>query len=124
MFEGHPGPDEGGVTGMACARWYFYVCSPYHVAARIPDHGHAGCYIYGRDCSPSVRHLGRQLAALDGTEAGYATASGMSAISCALLSACNTGDHIVASNTLYGRCMFKPLKALRMHTASDVMCSR
>lgn len=61
-----------------------------------------GFFVYGRHYSPSVCHLGRQLAALEGTEAGYATASGLSSIACALLSLCNTGDHIVASNTLYG----------------------
>ena len=36
----------------------------------------AGYYLYGRDCNPTVRHLGGQLAALEGTEAAYATASG------------------------------------------------
>jgi methionine-gamma-lyase len=61
-----------------------------------------GCYLYGRSFSPTVRHLGRQLAALEGTEAAYACASGMSAISGTLLSLCSTGDHIIASNAIYG----------------------
>jgi O-acetylhomoserine/O-acetylserine sulfhydrylase-like pyridoxal-dependent enzyme len=73
-----------------CGRQYEYT----HVAA--------GFFVYGRHYSPSVCHLGRQLAALEGTEAGYATSSGLSSIACALLNLCNTGDHIVASNTLYG----------------------
>jgi methionine-gamma-lyase len=61
-----------------------------------------GCYLYGRHFNPTVYVLGRQLAALEGTEAAYCTASGMSAISATLLQLCNHGDHIVASKTVYG----------------------
>ncbi len=61
-----------------------------------------GCYLYGRHFNPTVFTLGRFLAALEGTEAGYATASGMSAIACTLLAICDAGDRIVASNTIYG----------------------
>ena len=46
--------------------------------------------------------LGRQLAALDGAEAGYCTASGLGAISTALLGLLDQGDHVIASDTLYG----------------------
>ena len=60
------------------------------------------CYLYGRSFNPTVRYLGRQLAALEGTEAGYACSSGMAAISATLLQLCSSGDHIVASNTVYG----------------------
>jgi len=67
---------------------------------RGPDKG--GCYLYGRHFNPTVYNLSRQLAALEGTEAAYCTASGMAAISCTLIQLCNTGDHIVASNTVYG----------------------
>jgi O-acetylhomoserine/O-acetylserine sulfhydrylase-like pyridoxal-dependent enzyme len=39
---------------------------------------HAGaCYLYGRSWSPTVHTLGRQLAALEDTEAAYAVASGV-----------------------------------------------
>ena len=67
---------------------------------RGPDEG--GCYLYGRHFNPTVYVLGRQLAAIEGTEAAYCTASGMSAISAALIQCCAPGDHIVAGNTLYG----------------------
>ena len=60
------------------------------------------CYLYGRSFNPTVRYLGRQLAALEGTEAGYACSSGMAAISATLLQLCCSGDHIVASNAVYG----------------------
>ena len=65
-----------------------------------PDEG--GCYLYGRSFSPTVRNLGRQLAAWEGTEAAYACSSGMAAISATLFNLCNSGDHIVSSNAVYG----------------------
>ncbi|MCA9286226.1 MAG: aminotransferase class I/II-fold pyridoxal phosphate-dependent enzyme [Phycisphaerales bacterium] len=67
---------------------------------RGPEAG--GCYLYGRHFNPTVLVLARQLAALEQTQAAYCTASGMAAISGVLLQACDTGDHIVASDTLYG----------------------
>jgi methionine-gamma-lyase len=65
-----------------------------------PEEG--GYYLYGRHFNPTVYTLGRELAALEGTEAGYCTASGMSAISAAVMQCCDPGDHIVASDALYG----------------------
>ena len=65
-----------------------------------PDKG--GCYLYGRHFNPTVYSLSKQLAALEGTEAAYCTASGMAAISGVLLQLCDHGDHIVSSNTIYG----------------------
>jgi methionine-gamma-lyase len=65
-----------------------------------PDDG--GCFLYGRHFNPTVYVLGRQLAAMEGAETGYCTSSGLGAISCALLGLLNQGDHVVASDTLYG----------------------
>ncbi len=65
-----------------------------------PDQG--GCYLYGRHFNPTVYNLGKQLAALEGTEAAYCTASGMAAISATMMQLCDAGDHIVSSNTVYG----------------------
>jgi methionine-gamma-lyase len=67
---------------------------------RGPEQG--GCYLYGRHFNPSVYVLGRQLAALEGAEAGYCTASGMSAIAATVLQLCKAGDHLVSGNTVYG----------------------
>ena len=67
---------------------------------RGPDQG--GCYLYGRHFNPTVYNLSKQLAALEGTEAAYCSASGMSAISATLMQLCDTGDHIVSSNAVYG----------------------
>jgi methionine-gamma-lyase len=65
-----------------------------------PDAG--GCYLYGRHFNPTVYVLGRQLAAMEGAEAGYCAASGLGAISAALLGLLDQGDHVVAGDTLYG----------------------
>ena len=65
-----------------------------------PDQG--GCFLYGRHFNPTVYVLGRYLAAMEGTEAGYATSSGISAIACTIMQLCSPGDEIVASNAIYG----------------------
>ncbi|MCX4025232.1 aminotransferase class I/II-fold pyridoxal phosphate-dependent enzyme [Endozoicomonas sp. SM1973] len=61
-----------------------------------------GCYLYGRHFNPTVYNLGQQLAALEGTDAGYCTASGMSAISSTLIQLCQPGDEIIAAHSIYG----------------------
>ncbi len=65
-----------------------------------PEQG--GCYLYGRHFNPTVYVLGRYLAALEGTEAAYCSASGISAIAASIMQLCKPGDHIVAANTIYG----------------------
>ena len=66
-------------------------------------HGEAeGCFLYSRHWNPSNKYLADALAAMENTEAAWVTASGMGAITCALLQLCNTGDHIVSSRTTYG----------------------
>ncbi|HZK07901.1 MAG TPA: aminotransferase class I/II-fold pyridoxal phosphate-dependent enzyme [Bacteroidales bacterium] len=61
-----------------------------------------GCFLYSRHWNPSNKFLADALAAMEGTEAAWVTASGMSAITCAILQLCNAGDHIVVSRTTYG----------------------
>lgn len=67
---------------------------------RGPELG--GCYLYGRHFNPTVYVLGHQLAALEGTESGYCTASGLSAIAAVVMQLCDAGDHIVAARAIYG----------------------
>jgi cystathionine beta-lyase/cystathionine gamma-synthase len=52
--------------------------------------------------NPSQRYLHDKLAALEGAEAAVATASGMAAVTTALLSIMRAGDHLLASDCLYG----------------------
>ncbi len=65
-----------------------------------PDQG--GCYLYGRHFNPTVYALGHQLAAMEGSEAGYCTASGLGAISAVLMQLCEVGSQVVSSDTIYG----------------------
>ncbi len=59
-------------------------------------------YMYTRFGNPTLHALEKKVAALEGAEAALATASGMAAISSAILGSVKAGDHIVASRALYG----------------------
>lgn len=58
--------------------------------------------VYSRFTNPTVRTFCERLAALEGVERGVGTASGMSAVLATCLSLMESGDHLVASNTLFG----------------------
>ena len=58
--------------------------------------------IYGRLTNSTQDVLEKRIAALEGGVAGLATASGAAAITYVILAAAQTGDHIVAQNTIYG----------------------
>lgn len=60
-----------------------------------------GC-VYSRFTNPTVNAFQERLAALEGAEAAVATASGMSAILSLVMAHLKAGDHIVASNSLFG----------------------
>ena len=101
----HEFGEHGGVNMSVEASTTFTVMHPDIMpeifgGKKGPDHG--GCYLYGRHFNPTVYNLGKQLAALEGTQAAYCTASGMSAISATLMQLCDAGDHIVSSNAVYG----------------------
>lgn len=66
-------------------------------------HGEAeGCFLYSRHWNPTNRYLAEAMAALEGTELAWITASGMAAITCTIFQLCNSGDHIITSVTTYG----------------------
>ncbi len=97
--------EHGGVTPSVSRSATFTVMHP----ETMPDifegrkgREEGGCFLYSRHFNPTVDVLSRYLAAMEGTQAAVCTASGMSAISCALLQVCQGGDHIVASETIYG----------------------
>ncbi len=61
-----------------------------------------GCYLYSRHSSPSNLYLGEALAALEGTETANVAATGMGAITAAIMQLVHAGEHIVCSRTIYG----------------------
>ncbi len=101
----HEFGEHGGVNMSVEASSTFTVIDPatmpdIFAGRKGPESG--GCYLYGRHFNPTVYQLGRQLAAMEGTESAYCTASGMGAISAVIMALCNAGDHIVAGNAIYG----------------------
>ncbi|MCG7571217.1 methionine gamma-lyase [Pseudoalteromonas sp. CNC9-20] len=64
--------------------------------------GEEGGYIYSRLGNPTVRELEQKLAALEQTEDAAACATGMGAVSAAVMSFLSAGDHLIASTTVYG----------------------
>jgi methionine-gamma-lyase len=61
-----------------------------------------GCFLYSRHWNPTNKYLADAMAAIENTESAWITASGMAAITCALLEICKSGDHIITSVTTYG----------------------
>src|SRR6185436_12421743 len=60
-------------------------------------------FTYAREGGPNADLLAAKIAALEGAEFGLITSSGMSAVAAILLGLLKAGDHLVASNQLYGR---------------------
>jgi len=63
-------------------------------------------FIYARYGNPTVAMFEERIAALEGTEDAFATASGMAAVSGALSSMLRAGDHVVAARALFGSCLY------------------
>jgi cystathionine beta-lyase/cystathionine gamma-synthase len=63
-------------------------------------------YIYARYGNPTVRMFEERIAALEGAEDAFATASGMAAVNGALMSMLKAGDHVVAARALFGSCLY------------------
>ena len=63
-------------------------------------------FIYARYGNPTTRMFEERIAALEGTEDAFATASGMAAVSGALMSCLRAGDHVVSSRALFGSCLY------------------
>ncbi|MBI3524403.1 MAG: O-succinylhomoserine sulfhydrylase [Betaproteobacteria bacterium] len=78
----------------------FVFDSAAQAAARFSD-AEPG-YIYSRLTNPTVTMLQVRLAALEGAEACVATASGMAAILSTVMALLKSGDHIVASLSIFG----------------------
>lgn len=101
LHSGHDVNKNGGTRAVPIYQSSAYVFKNSDDAAgrfnlSIPD------FIYTRLNNPTTDVLEKRLADLEGGIAAVATASGASAISTTLLTLLRAGDHIVASNSLYG----------------------
>ncbi|WP_264210320.1 O-succinylhomoserine sulfhydrylase [Leisingera thetidis] len=63
-------------------------------------------FIYARYGNPTVAMFEERIAALEGAEDAFATASGMAAVSGALTSVLKAGDHVVSAKALFGSCLY------------------
>ena len=59
-------------------------------------------YFYSRYANPTVAEAERKIAALEGAEACVVTSSGSAATFCAIAALCDTGDEVIACDSVYG----------------------
>ncbi|TGB80933.1 methionine gamma-lyase [Escherichia sp. E4694] len=96
----HPDPSTGSLSTPIFQTSTFVFDNAEQGAARfaLEEPG----YIYTRLGNPTTESLEQKMAVLESGEAALATASGISAITTALLTLCQQGDHIVSANAIYG----------------------
>ncbi len=61
---------------------------------------------YSRFANPTVSMFEERMCLLEGAEAARATATGMAAVTAALLSYLNAGDHVIAARAMFGSCRY------------------
>ncbi|MGZ9104483.1 MAG: O-succinylhomoserine sulfhydrylase [Rhodoplanes sp.] len=61
-------------------------------------------FLYSRFSNPTVAMFETRMAAFEGAEAARATATGMAAVTAALVGQVRAGDHVVAAKALFGAC--------------------
>ena len=66
----------------------------------------SGGFIYSRYANPTVAMLEERMRLLEGAGAARATASGMAAVSSALMCFLKAGEHVVAAKALFGSCLY------------------
>jgi O-succinylhomoserine sulfhydrylase len=68
--------------------------------------GEADGFLYARFSNPTVAMFERRIAAFEGAEAARATATGMAAVTAALMGQLRSGDHVVSARALFGSCRY------------------
>jgi O-succinylhomoserine sulfhydrylase len=63
-------------------------------------------FLYSRFSNPNVSMFERRMIELEGAEAARATATGMAAVTTAILAPLKAGDHVVASRAMFGSCRY------------------
>ena len=101
LHAGHDIKNTSGTRAVPIYQTSSYVFNDSDHAANLFSLAEPG-FIYTRLNNPTNDILEQRLAALEGGVASVATASGQSAVATTLLVMLKSGDHIVASNSLYG----------------------
>ncbi|MBQ0822717.1 O-succinylhomoserine sulfhydrylase [Microvirga terrae] len=68
--------------------------------------GESPGFLYARFSNPTVTMFEQRMASFEGAEAARATATGMAAVTAALMGLLQAGDHIVAARALFGSCRY------------------
>jgi O-succinylhomoserine sulfhydrylase len=68
--------------------------------------GESSGFLYARFSNPTVAMFEQRMASLEGAEAARATATGMAAVTSALMGQLKAGDHVVAARALFGSCRY------------------
>ena len=101
LHAGHDVKQTQGTRAVPIYQSTSYVFNDSEHAANLFSLSESG-YIYTRLNNPTNDVLEQRLASVEGGVAAVATASGTSAIATAFMTLLKSGDHIVASNSLYG----------------------
>ncbi|MGY3791340.1 O-acetylhomoserine aminocarboxypropyltransferase/cysteine synthase family protein [uncultured Aquimarina sp.] len=101
LHAGHDVKTNGGTRAVPIYQTTSYVFNDADHAANLFNLSEPG-FIYTRLNNPTNDILEQRLAALEGGIAAVVTASGTAAINTTLLTLLKSGDHIVASSSLYG----------------------
>ena len=101
LHAGHDVTQTQGTRAVPIYQTSSYVFNDSDHAANLFALSESG-YIYTRLNNPTNDILEQRLAAVEGGVAAVATASGTAAIATTFMTLLKTGDHIVASNSLYG----------------------
>ncbi len=79
---------------------------PTAEAAEARFKGDEPGFIYSRFSNPTVSMFEKRMALLEGAEAARGVASGMAAVTAALMGQLKAGDHVVAARALFGSCLY------------------
>ena len=100
----HAGEEHAGVNGPVVppvARTSNFTFANAEEMKRWAE-GKSSAYIYTRYANPTLAVAEQKIAALEGAEAAVVAASGMAAISSALLAVLRAGDEVIATRQVYG----------------------
>ena len=101
LHAGHVPDERHGSRAVPIHQTTSYVFKDSEHAAALYNM-EIGGHLYTRISNPTVAVLEQRVAALDRGVAATCTASGMAALTTAIMTICSSGDHIVASSRMYG----------------------
>jgi O-succinylhomoserine sulfhydrylase len=102
VHAGHTRSNFGETSETLYLTQGFVYESAEQCAARFK--GEEPGFLYSRFSNPTVAMFEARMAAFEGAEAARATASGMAAVTSALIGQLKAGDHVVAAKALFGSC--------------------